>query len=317
MAFRKSKWIPGTHGEQPVGAAARSALRLRLDSVWHYLPLAALAPHEDVEHVHQLRVATRRAAAALRTFRRLLPEGRRCWIKRRLRQVRQGAGPARDLDVLEQRLVATCGDNGASGLRSLLDLVRRERAATQPALVEAYDLLRRKRFSRKSRKLARKARWRDRAQPEPSLAAFAKASLREAVAAAFSPVRQGFVDYDALHRFRIAIKRLRYAMELFAGAFPQDFRRDVYRQVAELQQMLGEVNDHHTTAAAYGRWRHQAEEPLAAALDREIEREQQALVAARNKFDAWWFERGHCLEEAILRFLDGGPAESPAERASA
>jgi CHAD domain-containing protein len=278
--------------------------------------LAALAAHEDIEHVHQLRVATRRAAAALRTFRPLLPDRRRCWIKRRLREVRQGAGPARDLDVLEQRLAAACGDNGTSGLSSLLELVRRERAAVQPALVEAYSRLRRKRFPRKSRKLARRARWPDRSGPEPTLAAFAKASLREAVATAFSPVRQGFVDYDALHRFRIAVKRLRYAMELFAGAFPQDFRRDVYRQVAEIQQLLGEVNDHHTTAAAYGRWRAQAEEPLVSALDREIEREQQALGESRSRFDAWWLERGQGLEQAILRYLDGSVAESPAESAS-
>jgi CHAD domain-containing protein len=316
MAFRKSKWIPGTHGDQPVSAAARNALRLRLGSVCHFLPLAALAAEEDLEYVHQLRVSTRRAAAALDTFRKLLPRRERKWVQRRLREARRAAGQARDLDVLEQRLTAACGDNGSSGLHTLVDLVRRDRLAAQPALFRAHKRLHRRKFSRRTRQLSRQARWRRKAE-EPGLGAFARAALRESVATAFDPVRSGFSDYDSLHRFRIAIKGLRYGMELFAGAFPQDFRREAYRQVAELQQYLGEVNDHHATAAAYGRWRISADGPLASALDQEIEREQRALVAARERFDAWWSVHGHDLEQAILRFLDGGPTATSPERASA
>ena len=59
--MRKGKWIEGTSAEQPVSAAARRALEVRLAVVWHYLPLAAKRASEDVEHVHQLRVASRRA----------------------------------------------------------------------------------------------------------------------------------------------------------------------------------------------------------------------------------------------------------------
>lgn len=315
MAFRKSKWIPNTHGDLPVSAAARSALRLRLDSVCHFLPLAALAAEEDLEYVHQLRVSTRRGAAALDTFRKLLPKEERKWVVRRLREARRAAGLARDLDVLEERLVAACGDNGSSGLHAMVDLVRRDRRAAQPALFRAHKRLHRRKFARRARKLSRKARWRGKPD-EPGLGDFARAVLREDVATAFDPVRAGFADYESLHNFRIQVKALRYAMELFAGAFPQDFRREAYRQVAELQQHLGDVNDHHTTAATYERWRTSATGPLAVALGQEIEREQQALVAARDRFDAWWSAHGHDLEQAILRFLDGGPSPANAERAA-
>ena len=316
MAFRKSKWIPGTHGEQPVGDAARSALRLRLDSVSHFLPLAALAAEEDLEYVHQLRVSTRRAAAALATFRKLLPKSRRKWVAHRLREARKAAGHARDLDVLEARLVATCGDNGDHGLHSLIDLVRRERTAAQPDLFRAHKRLRRGEFTKYARKLARKARWRGKGA-EPGLGEFARASLRQSVEAAFGLTRQGFADDQALHQFRIAIKALRYEMELLAGAFPQDFRREAYRQVAELQQYLGEVNDHYTTAAAYARWQASASSTLARALEQELEHEQKALAAARARFDLWWAAQGHGLEQAILRYLGGGPSPANTERASA
>ena len=41
-------------------------LRYRLRGVLHYLPLAAEHPEEDIEHVHQLRVSSRRGSIVLR-----------------------------------------------------------------------------------------------------------------------------------------------------------------------------------------------------------------------------------------------------------
>ena len=46
---------------------ARRALDARLDLVGHYLPRAADAA-DETENVHQLRVATRRAMAAMQIF---------------------------------------------------------------------------------------------------------------------------------------------------------------------------------------------------------------------------------------------------------
>jgi integrase/recombinase XerD len=59
------KWIPGLTAEMPVAEAARAVLAARFEVVRHCLPLAVEKPYEDVEHVHQLRVGTRRAGAAL------------------------------------------------------------------------------------------------------------------------------------------------------------------------------------------------------------------------------------------------------------
>src|SRR5262245_2600601 len=98
------KWVePIREGEAVAGVAVRS-LRHRLDAVLHYLPLAAEQAGQSGEHVHQLRVWTRRADAALRLYRELTPRRRSRRMRKRLRRVRRAANDARDCDVLLRRL---------------------------------------------------------------------------------------------------------------------------------------------------------------------------------------------------------------------
>src|SRR5438874_1912100 len=93
------KWIPGLTSDTPVVEAARLVLSVRLDVVGHFLPLATQHADDDVEHVHHLRVATRRTAAALRLFRDCLPAKRAKEARKRLKRIRRAAGEARDWDV--------------------------------------------------------------------------------------------------------------------------------------------------------------------------------------------------------------------------
>src|SRR5215213_8146493 len=98
------KWIDGIGPETAVADAARRSLEVRLAVVANALPLAAHLSEHDIEHVHRLRVATRRAAAALKLYRDWLPRKPARWIKKRLRQIRRAASEIRDLDVLIERL---------------------------------------------------------------------------------------------------------------------------------------------------------------------------------------------------------------------
>ena len=70
---RPSKWLTDTHQDQPVSSVARGAIRERLDLVWEFADLAAHRADADIEYVHQLRVSSRRANAALFIFFELLP----------------------------------------------------------------------------------------------------------------------------------------------------------------------------------------------------------------------------------------------------
>jgi CHAD domain-containing protein len=62
------KWIEGLSPDMEVPHAARAVIVARFQVVRHCLPLAVEKSLEDTEYVHQLRVSTRRAAAALRVF---------------------------------------------------------------------------------------------------------------------------------------------------------------------------------------------------------------------------------------------------------
>ena len=54
--------------------------------------LAGVRKAEDLEYVHQLRVTTRRADAALQLFRDCMPSRRAKKMRRRLSQIRKAAG---------------------------------------------------------------------------------------------------------------------------------------------------------------------------------------------------------------------------------
>ena len=102
----EGKWVTGLHPGMPADEAARVALSVRLSAVRHRLPPAAERAAEDVEHVHQLRVATRRAGAAVGIFRDLLPPKPRRAARTVLRAVNRAAGAARDWDVFQEMLAA-------------------------------------------------------------------------------------------------------------------------------------------------------------------------------------------------------------------
>src|SRR5690349_7794695 len=93
------KWITDLRADTPLPEAAQRVLAVRLEVVGHYLPRAVQEPDRDPEFVHQLRVGTRRADAALRIFRPCLPRKVYKKARRRLRELRRAAGAVRDWDV--------------------------------------------------------------------------------------------------------------------------------------------------------------------------------------------------------------------------
>src|SRR4051794_37589945 len=146
------KWIEGIGRETRVEDAARRSLEPRLAAVAQSLPVAAHLAEYDIEHVHRLRVATRRAGAALKLYRDCLAPKPARWMKKRLRKIRRAAGDARDLDVLIERLARDYGDPVAP----VVELINRDRAAVQPEIVKIAERSRKNdSFVRTSGKLLR------------------------------------------------------------------------------------------------------------------------------------------------------------------
>ncbi len=109
----RNKWVRQIHCDDSIVTAARVTLKRRLAIVTHFLRLAAKHADETPEHVHQLRVSTRRSLAALRMYEAVLPKKEAKWFRKRLSRIRKAAGEARDLDVFLQRYQTQSGPDHA------------------------------------------------------------------------------------------------------------------------------------------------------------------------------------------------------------
>jgi CHAD domain-containing protein len=238
------KWIPDLTPATPPADAARHVLTIRLDVVRHYLPLALHEADRDPEHVHQLRVGTRRAGAALRIFSLCLSPKAYESSRQRLRKLRRVAGAARDWDVFLE-LLTLRGDGPAARRRSGLDLLigyavaQREQAQIHLNTAAAdYPFA----FDRYIAETLSAVRRPPAGRPR-RLIDLARQVLTDLLEELDEAAARDLNDYSNLHQVRIAGKRLRYAMEIFADCFDERFRSETYPAVEEMQEILGRAND--------------------------------------------------------------------------
>jgi len=286
---RKSKWIEVESAEESALVVARCAIRARLKTVWDWLPHAAEGSTDEAENIHQLRVATRRAMAALHLFEAFLPHERSRWFRKQLKRLRETAGEARDLDVLAQHVKAVCQADHSSGCASLSERVSQARHAAQPVITKIYEKLKRRGYRRRIKKLVNKTRWRCRQSEAPTYRDAARSGLRPLAVDFFAAAQADFESILAMHEFRIAGKHLRYAMEVFAAAFGPAFRKELYSVVEELQMKLGSVNDHANNRDRCLAWLDETtDESQRLVLSKIIALETAALQNSMREFRQWW-----------------------------
>lgn len=293
------QWLGEIAATDPLHVAAHRVLGERLGRVVDALPAATWDADEDVEHVHRLRVSSRRTRAALRLFRELLPKKPRRWIGRRLKRLQRASGGARDLDVMVLRLTEA-GDADPA----LVDRLRAHRREAQGALIEEYERLHRKqRLDLRRTELLGAMR----ASGEP-VGPWATAAVRP-VARRFvdslpDPERR-VIDYSELHRLRIEGKRLRYSLESLAGALPLGALESAYRGLVELQDLLGDLND---LAVAAGLWRGWALDSADPELARSMTAMADASAAAAEEHvdrfrRGWSVDRRRSLVDGVEALL--------------
>jgi CHAD domain-containing protein len=190
----------------------------------------AMAGSRDPEYLHQLRVGLRRLRSALRAFAPILERTRP--VKRALRRLSPALGVARDWDVMVKNAPAY-------GVPA--QLVHAARARRNAARLAALKLLDSAHFRRL---LFRSLRWLE-SKPwvatDMTLAAFAPGRLEKLHASVLR--RPELASAASRHRLRVRIKRLRYAAEFFAPAFPAQAVGAYLRPLRVLQELLGELND--------------------------------------------------------------------------
>jgi CHAD domain-containing protein len=291
------KWINDLGPSVPLTEAAKRVLCVRLEVVRAGLPLAVTESERDPEHVHQLRVGSRRADAALRLFRSCLPRKVYRAIRGHLRRLRRAAGAARDWDVFVLDLTARRQkqpEREQPGFDFLIGYALGQRAAAQvqleavaaeegPALAAA--LLDIDYHVHESNELGASA----------TLLDLARLLLGERLTALDKAASGDLNDYSHLHQVRIAGKRLRYAMEVFADCFGPVFREAIYPRVEELQEILGRANDSHVASVRLTALRDQLRRGYKSVWPRLqpgfgtlLRFHQRRLPQERRRFLDWW-----------------------------
>lgn len=286
--IRHSKWLPHDVADEPLTDVARMALAARLAAVWHHFSPAVLQGEHDAEHVHQLRVATRRATAALKLFDNLLPKRRVERFKDQLQRIRRAAGTARDLDVLAPRLASLTDEDGGWAAASLTRRLQALRHAAQGPLLEIHRQLTKKSVEREIGKLLRRVRWQNH-RAEPTFQQASRRLLGKATKKFFTASETDGTDLAELHLLRIRGKRLRYVIEMLSGAFDPSLREELYPIVVDVQHRLGEINDHATACDHLRDWLEQTHDQREADLLRGlIDKEVAALQESHANFSQWW-----------------------------
>jgi CHAD domain-containing protein len=280
-----TKWAEDGHPDVPAREFARTILTERVNSVEELLPHAAYHFQDDVEHVHQLRVACRRSSAALRAFAPLMNEKPRK-LKEWLSRIRDAAGPARDKDVLLARFSEEEADEVTEYAIARL---RDERKQAQKLLVK---VAKKATSGKLDRVLEQTLELLGKPSKKPNLAKYGHGAVHLAYAPFARLMRLDNPTTDELHQLRIAGKRLRYSLEIFHGLFPDELHNDIYPQIEELQSRLGDINDHATAQSLYQSWLAKMEpDDLAGAVAGRVISERKALLRLQSQFLRWWTPR--------------------------
>lgn len=314
------KWLDQIPPTASISAAAREAIESRASAVLHYMPLAAKQAHKNVEYVHQMRVATRRACAAIDALRAALPPKRvgRCY--KLLRKVRRSSGRARDLDVMIGRLNGRADNEiGAGPKARLTEALRVRRKAVQPRMRKKLERIDARELARQFDQLQNKIRWRGEG-PEPDWKTATTNMLGRVAAglhAAGKPL-EGQGDngdrIEEIHRLRICGKELRYTMEIAVGAFGEPLR-DLYGFIEQTQARLGTINDHAVALDFYQTWYDRESDPsIREAIKTVVAIERDGLKSTLRDFPHWWSDQqvGQFWEhwQEVVGSL---PSESPTD----
>jgi CHAD domain-containing protein len=282
-----TKWAEASPEENVAAVAVRS-LEVRLRAVREYLDKAAVESEKEVEHVHQMRVWSRRASAALCLYQALMPAWRVQRIAKHLNRIRRAANDARDDDVFAARLAQEKNDPAAE---LLLERVRDHRRRSQEPIVAIHRKLGKSgRLAKRTNKLLRRVGTGPRADEGAAFfQEWAVCRLQSQTGEFFLAAAADLSDVHNLHQLRIAGKQLRYTIELLAAGLPESVRQHIYPMIKDLQDRLGAINDHATARQRLERWMQESPTEVEYQfLQTHREAERRCTETLRGEFLHWW-----------------------------
>lgn len=239
-----AKPASGLDAYTPFGVAAKITIERLAGQMMANLP--GTRSGDDIEALHDMRVASRRLRAALRVFNKCFPKSKLRAVVPEVQRVTHALGTVRDIDVFLEFLASYAQSSGID----VSSLVAREEALRNAARQQMFlslDELEGGSLPEHMNAMLDSARMVD-PQGEfgkencfyaqaPSLIAPPLKELLDLSWALEDPS-----NVSELHQMRIAAKRLRYSMETFVPCFGQALIEKI-EDVKLLQEKLGQIHD--------------------------------------------------------------------------
>ncbi len=237
--------------DDPMAEAGRKAILFHFERLIRHEPGSRLG--DDIEEVHDMRVATRRMRSAFRIMSPYFKKDVMQPFNDELRQVARALGAVRDLDVFIDKAQRFAEKRAGMELDLLLQAWYLERRDARMDLIDHLDSKAFRRFVKDfHRFLTTPGKGvKSSAEPPEDANALIAYQVRHVVPqliyARYERVRTYETVLDGapvstLHALRIDIKRLRYAVEFFVEVLGPEAKA-VIEACKTMQDHLGDLND--------------------------------------------------------------------------
>lgn len=288
-------------------AWVESTVLQQLQRVEKFLGLAAFQADQDPEHVHQLRVATRRAMAAIDLCQDLFGSREVARLQRLLRNIRQAAGEARDVDVfLENHPPRRRKD-----ARHLNEVVAKVRERVQePIRKIASQEDQQHKLRKAARDLFRSLNSKKVPQRKKAFLPWLKKQVRKKIRKLIAAEPKKLTNLSQLHQFRIRCKELRYTLETLQPFASRRRHQATLERLEDLQDRLGELNDQSVACDRIRQWSKVCEKSDSKVLSAQLKTERQRLNQAVKELSRDWSMRPiKRLEKCLRDYLRQFPAK--------
>jgi CHAD domain-containing protein len=249
IPFPRVRKNPGLKADDAMAEAGRKILRFHFAHMLSHENGTRLG--EDIEELHDMRVATRRMRAAFEIFK---PFFKQKAVKNHLKGLRatgRALGHVRDLDVFMEKAehyLEALPEAKRAGLEPLLDTWQQERDSARDKMLAHLNSKSYQQFKQDFNEFVSTpgagARRLSGSNPEPDLVRLVAPILvytNLAAVRAYDKIIPNAV-IEQLHALRIEFKKLRYTLEFFREVLGTQ-SKEVIDDLKTLQDHLGDLND--------------------------------------------------------------------------
>ncbi len=240
---------PGILPNDPMSEAGRKVWLFHFERMLKHEP--GTRAGEDIEELHDMRVATRRMRSAFRIFDKYFESDVIAPFLQGLRHTGHALGAVRDLDVFMQKArkyLKTLPNDENDALNPLLNSWQKQRSGEREKMLEYLDSASYQQFVQDFGDFlhtpGQGAKPLKKRKPKPYLVCHVVPRLiykRYEAVRAYELVLED-APLDTLHALRIDCKRLRYTLEFFREVLGEEVE-DAIGEIVAMQDHLGDLHD--------------------------------------------------------------------------